>query len=761
VEHRTTLDQANAERDSGQFESAEQLYQDILRQDPHHGEALLQLGLLKQQIGRTIEAVDWLERAISRDSSNSVARFHLAQSLASLGRPTEAVQQHCAAIRECPDFGPPRTALVALCQQTGQWQVARAAFQQVHEALPNDVEALFFLGIAQRQCGDLVAAAESFRRVIRLAPDVIEAHQNLGATLEANDQRRLALTAYEAALACHGEFAPAHHGRASVLRRMGRLLESLKAYRAAIQLQPDRPDWRCEYAQVLCEAGHADESAVEFTACSQRWPEYEPARLGLSHSLEHAGRLADALTATRDAIAQGHDSLNMHLRLAELLSHAGDWTLAAGVLASAVERWRDSTEAVARLSTAYVRLGQTDRALQLCRAKMLDATRSVDALANLAVVYQQRGEFDRAATRFRALLRKDPNHVLANVNYALILLAKGDFAAGWQRYHWRWEMATSGPRPKERLPVKRWNGESLAGKTILVQAEQGVGDDIMFASCLPELETRADQVIWECDRRLLPLFARSFPRTRMLGTKGSPELTSVVDARDIDVQIAAGCLPEFLRAQRTDFPVRPRYLVADPSKRTTWKHRLDSIGESPKIGISWRGGSQRHERDRRSTVLSDWQPILSHNGAQFVNLQYDATQAEVDDAGTQLGITLHDFPESRPLEDLDNFAALLTALDLVISVTNSTVHLAGALGIETWALVPSVPTWRWMTAGEQMPWYSTVRLFRQQQPWQWRQLMCRVRDELDHIVDRSPSTAIASLTADGTTASRKVPTRTC
>lgn len=376
----------------------------------------------------------------------------------------------------------------------------------------------------------------------------------------------------------------------------------------------------------------------------------------------------------------------------------------------------DFQEACINACTILERLDRMEEALPWARRAVELKPDCATAHFNLGNVYQALGRVDEAIRCFEAAFRLQPDFDNARWNASLAQLLVGRFTDGWQLYESR---SAAGKVTLDRYPQPRWQGEALKGKTILVHAEQGIGDEILFASCFPNLMALGGKLIVVCEPRLEKLFARSFPTAKVYGiARRKNEAPADVPER-IDFQIPAGSLPGFFRRSRESFPHRWRFLMPDHSQQRAWRARLDDLGAGLKIGISWKAGGQPTERRKRTTALDEWLPIFSVPGTHFVNLQYGDTAEELASAQEQLGVTIHDFAESDPLVDMDAFAAKVSALDLVISVGNATVHLAGALGVPAWTILPLVPAWRWMLKGDQSLWYPSVRLFRQLERRVW------------------------------------------
>ena len=248
------------------------------------------------------------------------------------------------------------------------------------------------------------------------------------------------------------------------------------------------------------------------------------------------------------------------------------------------------------------------------------------------------------------------------------------------------------------------------------------------------LEGSPKRVLLECDPRLAPLFTRSFPDVYVHGKKRDLDLTWAREQDPLDYSLPIGSLPKFFRNRIEDFPARDSFLVPDPDRVEEWKQRLSDLGAGKKIGISWRGGQTPQIIRNASIPLSDWLPFLSKK-ACFINLQYGDTSEEITEITKKSGVQIHDWEDNDPLTDLDNQAALIAALDLVITIDNSTLHLAGAIGTPTWGLLGYVPDWRWpVSFGDCPPLYHSVQLFRQTQLSDWAPVLQQVEQSLKEFI---------------------------
>ncbi len=434
----------------------------------------------------------------------------------------------------------------------------------------------------------------------------------------------------------------------------------------------------------------------------------ESPHLRLGRDMRRSGRPAEAIMHLRRAHALAPDAPGVLRELVTALIEFDMCDKALVIAAAAAERAPASYEAQFCLGFACQKLHEPQRALN-CYA-LASRLRPDDAEMHDArgSVFQELGKLEDAFGEYERALALQPDHAPARFHRALVRLLVQDFERGWPDYELR-RTGTDGASIPAIVPP--WDGAPLAGRTILLRMEQGLGDEIMFASIVPDVLRMAGHCIIECDARLRGLFSRSFPAATVFGALPDRSLPLRIARQEISCEIAIGSLPLHLRRSAAAFPRAEPYLSADPVRVAHWRERLALLGPGPKIGISWTGGVRKTRRALRSIALPDWLPVLSMPGARFVSLQYTPeASSEVADLEARHGIRVAHWPEA--IDDYGETAALVCALDLVVSVCTSVVHLAGALGRPVWVMAPYSPEWRYGFAGETMPWYSSVRLFR-------------------------------------------------
>jgi tetratricopeptide (TPR) repeat protein len=343
-----------------------------------------------------------------------------------------------------------------------------------------------------------------------------------------------------------------------------------------------------------------------------------------------------------------------------------------------------------------------------------------EARSNLGWVLTEMGALDEGLQCLDSLLGDVPDDHDARLMRATANLKYGRFAEGWRDYGARHHSATAIASPYA-FPV--WDGSTQTESALLVTAEQGVGDQIMFASCLAEARQRVGRMMIECHPHLVPLLRRAFPRD-IVGTRGTAgQLPAWAVGQHIDLQLPFGSLPGFFRNTAADCPRHSGFLSADPVRVAYWKRRLDLLGPGTKTGLSWQGGTANSRRSLRSMEPAGLATLLRQPG-YFVNLQYGSTEADLAVFRGLAGDRFIHWPDA--LDDYDETAALVVALDLVVSVCTAVIHLAGSLGRPVWVLVPAIPEWRYLASGTQLPWYPTARLFRQRRIFDWDEVVAGV-----------------------------------
>jgi len=380
--------------------------------------------------------------------------------------------------------------------------------------------------------------------------------------------------------------------------------------------------------------------------------------------------------------------------------------------------------ALSNLSLVLRDRGGYDEADDLCRRALVRDMSNVDVLLNAAASQLEQNREEEGKKLLRRVYEIQPDCAHAHFLESAWLLKYGHYAAGWDKYEWR-AAALAETSPYD---YPEWAGAHAPAGVLLIRAEQGLGDQIMFSSCIADAMQRVPRCIIECDFRLKPIFARSFPEAAIYGYRKTPVETWLSNGITPTMQIAIGSLPRLFRRSRNAFPDHRGYLCADPAKVSKWTKRLNDLGPGPKVGISWRGGVPGTRRHLRSIPLADWRDVLGVPNLHFISLQYGEVTDEVVGTNGSARTPIQHWPEV--LSDQDELAALISATDLTLTVQTSVAHLAGALGKEVWILVPAVPEWRYGATTNTMPWYPSASILRQRGGESWQAVLQRAATRL-------------------------------
>jgi tetratricopeptide (TPR) repeat protein len=492
--------------------------------------------------------------------------------------------------------------------------------------------------------------------------------------------------------------------------------------------------------ESLMKTGEVDRAELCYAEALAIDDSDREARSRMALLLTGSGRMEQALPHYRAAHAAeplAGAAVESYVRV---LLQSGGTDEATIVAEAAVAMHPSSYESWLALGLAAIARHDYRRAITALDRALDLRSDSPDAHANRGIALQNIGRFAEAHSAYDRALQAQPGNALARFHRSLAWLVNGEYARGWPEYETRLLDAALARRPQH---FPRWDGSAPVGRKMLVYGEQGLGDEIMFASCLPDLVRAGGRCVIECNPALRALFARSFPEATVYAALPGKEVPESIRAPGIDFEVPLGSLPFYFRRSAQAFPREGGYMKADPERAAAWRVRLATLGRGFTVGISWQGGTQATRAALRSIPLHEWLPILKIPGVRFVSLQYtpDASRA-LDTLWQQQGIRVAHWPEA--IADYDETAALVCALDLTVSVCTSVVHLAGALGRPVWVMVPRNPEWRYGYAGDTMPWYPSVRLFRQEQESDWAKVISSVeRQLLEHIASSTASSVRA------------------
>jgi tetratricopeptide (TPR) repeat protein len=504
-------------------------------------------------------------------------------------------------------------------------------------------------------------------------------------------------------------------------RAEGRLEEAERLCCRVLDTHPNLPDAEALLGLIAHQGGRLAEAIDHMRRATELAPRVALHHANLGEMLRVAGRPRLAVKAARRALAIEPKLAMAQNNLGVALFELGDFDAAVAAYREAIAARPDFAEPHSNLGNALHALRRYDEAVAAFRRAIELKHDFADAFANLGTTNYHAGDLDEAAINLRHAIALAPHHANARSCLGLVLLTRGDFAEGWDEYEWR---LRSSERTGPRFPQLPWQGGSLPGKHIYVQAEQGFGDTLQFARYLPLLAARAGAVTLRVQQELVTLLRESFSGIAILGDRGEPV--------PYDCDAALLSLPRLLRTRLETIPGDIGYLRVPATTARHWQQRLATLS-GLKIGLCWAGNPDHSNDFRRSIDLGLLAPLLTVPSASFASLQFGKRAADLKKANRR-GSAIEDL--SPELGDFEQTAGAVMALDLVITVDTSVAHLAAALGKPTWLLVPWTADWRWMLEREDTPWYPTMRLFRQRRGQDWAEVVARVAAKVGSVINR-------------------------
>ena len=546
-------------------------------------------------------------------------------------------------------------------------------------------------------------AEQICQQILRDFPKHAETLHLLGIIAYQVGENKIATDLITRAIEVDSKQSPFYYSLGNSLRGQGKLEKAIEAYHQAIQIQPNHAEAYNNLGTVFIDQGRIDDAIETYQQAIRIQPDHGEAYYNLGNAFHSQTRLEEAVQSYHQAIQIQPNRL----------------------------------EAYNNLGVALIDQGKLEESIQIYQKTLEIQPNCADAYSNLGIALKEQGRLKESIRAYQKAIYIQAGSAAAHNNLGQILLLLGDFHEGWREYEWRLKCDDINSE-KRTFHQPSWDGTNLDDKTILIWAEQGIGDEIMFTSILPNLSQMTEKIIIECDQRLTPLFQRSFPQIQFF-SRANPPHPRLLD-KNIDYQMPIGGLGQWFRTNEKSFlSGQDSYLYACPKKVLQMKRKYQQLADGKLlVGISWKStGINQRRASLKSTVLKDWTSILSGKNCFFMSLQYGDVKAEINTFTNQTEIPIYQDKDIDSFQSLDDFAAQVAALDLVIFIDNTTVHMAGALGEKVWTLLPYIPDWRWMLEREDTPWYPSMRLFRQSETGDWSRVFAQVRSALEQYMEHS------------------------
>ena len=595
--------------------------------------------------------------------------------------------------------------------QAAQFDEARAAYQLILDNSPDHADANHLLGVIAHQLGEHSKAVQFIDRAIKTNDTAAPFHNNMGNAQRALGNLENAADSYSQALTIQPDDTGTLSNLGLTLTELGRFEEAIDYYRKALQIDPNILETNMRLGILLDEQGHVDDAIKYFKQAIIIKPDDADIYNFLAIALYKKKQFSEAEASIKMAISINPNEANHHSYLSTIqlemknpegankschmaLSLNNQDILAHNNLGvSLVEMDRkeeaensfrnalnidpDYIESLSNLGELLLELNNHEEAIDCFRKAIKIDPDSAVYHHNLAYNLELKDNLDDAVSANRRALELDPEHHDAKVNLSISLLRLGHLKEGWEYY----ESRRSRDKKASLFPQSQWDGSTLVGKRIILWGDQGLGDEVRYASIIPDLQKTGANITIECDKRLTDIFTRSFANATILP---APYDGAAKEPEQFDYQCPLPGLARFFRNDYKSFANDGSgYLKADPALITFWEKRLKDISDRPKVGLSWNSPITLPDRIPHYASIEELAPILNISGIDFVNLQSFESKENITEAKERFGTEIHTWNDLDNRNDLNGVAALTSCLDLVISFPTFSSELAGSLGIPT------------------------------------------------------------------------------
>jgi tetratricopeptide (TPR) repeat protein len=650
-------------------------------------QALLQSAVQLHRQGKLTEAEQLYRVALAQEPKNFNALHFLGVVLMQQGRLQEAGEFASAAVKRNPASCDALMLLGSIALALNRPEEALRCFDRAVTAEPNNSNARYNRASVLAKIGRFPQALIDYDRVVAAQPRDAAAWLNRGTVLAQLGRTDEAIASFDRTLALTPDSLDALNNRAIALALLGRHGDALQSFNSLLSLQPNHIDALGNRAIALHALGRADEALADCDRALAVNADHINSLVGRGNVLHSMGRYHEALTSYDRALTLEPQNLDVIINRGLSLLELGRFE-----------------EALANAERA-IAIGSEDARTCVARAK---------ALQGLA-------RYAEAIVDYQTAMKLNKNVADAAFNIRICHLRLGEFEKGWSQYE---------PLVR-KYSQPRWDGNRVPG-TLLLWSDEGIGDQIIYSSAIPDLKDRAGQIVVEVDPRLVQMFERSFPNVTVVGAQ-SASYPDPVDAQDVMSGLA-----RHLRRHWEDFPVREQGFLKPDDERVRQLRKRFAADGRPIIGLSWVSKNPTFGRFK-SARLTDFEALLRLPGYRFVDLQYGDTATERQEVERELGVKVERFDDIDNFNDLEGLAALISACDAVLTTSNTTAHLAGAVGARAWVMAPfgRGHLWYWFVDRPKSPWYPHLQVRYQLQGQPWPELIAALTWEIADAVSRA------------------------
>lgn len=687
---------------------------------PQMFDAFLNLGNVYLQVQRSQDALMAYETALKLKPDADLAYANQAEAYRQLNDSTQALASYGKALQLAPHKHAYLVKAGNLLRELQRHEDAIACYEQAIQIEPDQAEAYAQMAVSMAELGHLDAAFGCCKIALEIDPMQSIAHYHKALLELRHDDKQAALRSLNSTLESQPQSSAGWMSKGLLLVNLKDHAAALPAFNRAIELGIKTVDVYLSRALCHKELRQLDSAINDLEMALTLDPQHPEALMTLGVMSQEMGRYEAAVDLYTQVIAQNPSKAEAYSNLGAVLFELNRFEDAQETLRAALDLAPTLVNAWSNMGATLMKLHQYQPALEAFEQVLKLEPLNVEAFCNQGLILHDLLRFEDAMDCYDKALAIDPNCTLALWHQAICLLLQGNFKQGWPAYEARWRHKKLNLTLRD-YPQPRWTGQkSLAGKRILIYAEQGLGDTLQFARFIPQLVAQGATVAFEVHPPLVDLLARCLPMAHVYGMEQPPPT--------FDLHAPLLSLPGALDCTERTIPSTQGFLCAAPHKIAEWKNRI-GITQRPRIGLVW-SGNPAHQNDRsRSMSLKTLLRALP-DVADYICLQ---NQVRPTDLQT-LQDTHRVLTYSDDLKDFEDTAALCHLMDLVISVDTSVAHLSASIGKTTWVLTPYSPDWRWMPQRADSPWYASMQLRRQTQPGNWDSVLQAIHEDLEHLL---------------------------
>lgn len=758
------LKRAIASHKAGEVVEADRLYSKILRVQPTHAEANHNLGVLAVDVGKTDKAIPFLKAALKSNSKIDQFWFSYVDTLIKLNKFADAK----IAITKARDLGingkqldaslqkiliheaevhnlrkntvdnrkkaldPPEKEFAELITLYNQQKYDRLKSQteKLTKVYKNSASLHNILGATLHAQNKLWKAEKAYKVALKINPNAYETWNNLGNVLRELKKFKPALTAYRRSASLSPSFSIALYNMGYVLCDLQKLDDAIKAFTKAIEVNPYYVEAYNTLGQVLLQKGVLDDAMNATAKAIELNPKFAQAHNNLSNIYRMKGQFSDAIQSAKNAISiqpkfpEAYCSLALVLKELELHEEAINQCKVAITLNP------EYAVAYNNLGNLYKDIGDPKLALEMFSKAIALQPQYADAIVNSGNALTDIGKYNEAIEEYKRALKINPNHSDAKFNASFAYLNNKDISLGLQMNEWRWlTKGFAGQKRDFKQSILKPSSTTF-NKRLLIWSEQGIGDTINWVSYLPRITELCQSCTLECQKKLVPLLTRSFPNIKVIPT----DIELDTKRTDFDLHLPLGSLPYYFHINHIKYTRQQSYLHANAEKELKIREKLNTLGPAPFVGISWRSLSMLQKRSKNYAPIADWAPLAQLENVTFINLQATATSGELHEMSNVLGKLIHSFDDIDLHNDIDGSAALIGALDTVISIKTTTALISSAMGTPT--LLANLAQSQWNNFLYN-PVGTNLKIIEKSTFDPWADTFCKIVIELENYTKKS------------------------